>query len=233
MKLPKIIIFDVGGTLIKGTWQDSILGYTYLYDEVLDVKESLYDYLDFVKGMFYIIKERDTCDLEFNFKSFFNYLKDLYGLKTNKSFEEIEYTFARKFYSPMLNDNVIELLEYLKNKNIPLYVLSNSMYSTNCVEKELEEFGIRKYFLQVISSGDHLVRKPSPELFKLYLKKFEMMGINVSDVCYIGNDPYFDITTPVKLGMKAVHISDKDVKHDGYLEISNYLNLIKEFDKDE
>ena len=70
MKLPKIIIFDVGGTLIKGTWQDSILGYTYLYDEVLDVKESLYDYLDFVKGMFYIIKERDTCDLEFNFKSF-------------------------------------------------------------------------------------------------------------------------------------------------------------------
>lgn len=233
MKLPKIIIFDVGGTLIKGTWQDSILGYTYLYDEVLDVKESLYDYLDFVKGMFYIIKERDTCDLEFNFKSFFNYLKDLYGLKTNKSFEEIEYTFARKFYSPMLNDNVIELLEYLNNKKIPLYVLSNSMYSTNCVEKELEEVGIRKYFLQVISSGDHLVRKPSPELFKLYLKKFEMMGINVSDVCYIGNDPYFDITTPVKLGMKAVHISNKDVKHDGYLEISNYLKLIEEFDKDE
>lgn len=233
MKLPKIIIFDVGGTLIKGTWQDSILGYTYLYDEVLDVKESLYDYLDFVKGMFYIIKERDTCDLEFNFKSFFNYLKDLYGLKTNKSFEEIEYTFARKFYSPMLNDNVIELLEYLTNKKIPLYVLSNSMYSTNCVEKELEEVGIRKYFLQVISSGDHLVRKPSKEFFKLYLKKFDMMGYKVTDVCYIGNDPYFDITTPVKLGMKAVHISDKDVKHDGYLEISNYLKLIEEFDKDE
>ncbi|MBE6131408.1 MAG: HAD family hydrolase [Erysipelotrichaceae bacterium] len=233
MKLPKIIIFDVGGTLIKGTWQDSILGYTYLYDEVLDVKESLYDYLDFVKGMFYIIKKRDTCDLEFNFKSFFNYLKDLYGLKTNKSFEEIEYTFARKFYSPMLNDNVIELLEYLNNKKISLYVLSNSMYSTNCVEKELEEVGIRKYFLQVISSGDHLVRKPSPELFKLYLKKFDMMGYKVTDVCYIGNDAYFDITTPVKLGMKAVHISNKDVKHDGYLEISNYLKLIEEFDKDE
>lgn len=233
MKLPKIIIFDVGGTIIKGTWKDSILGYTYLYEEVLDVKESLNDYLEFVKGMFYIIKQRDTCDMEFNFRSFFNYLKDLYRLKTNKSFEEIEFKFARTFYSPSLNDNVIELLEYLKNKNIPMYVLSNSMYSTSCVESELEEFGIRKYFKQVISSGDHLVRKPSPELFKLYLKKFDMKGYKVSDICYIGNDPYFDIVTPVSLGMKAIHISDKDIKHDGYLEISNYLNLIEEFDKDE
>ena len=233
MKLPKIIIFDVGGTLIKGTWKDSILGYTYLYDEVLDVKESLDDYLEFVKGMFYIIKQRDICDMEFNFRSFFNYLKDLYGLKTNESYEEIEYKFARTFYSPMLNDNVLELLEYLKSKHVPLYVLSNSMYSTACVEKELEEFGIRKYFLQVISSGDHLVRKPSKELFKLYLKKFDLMGYKVTDICYIGIDPYFDITTPIKLGMKAVHISDKDVYHKNHLEISNYLKLIEEFDKDE
>ena len=77
MKLPKIIIFDVGGTLIKGTWDDSILGYIYLYEEVLDVKESLDEYLDFVKGMFYIIKQRETCDLEFSLRSFFKSLKDL------------------------------------------------------------------------------------------------------------------------------------------------------------
>ena len=233
MKLPKIIIFDVGGTLIKGTWNDSILGYIYLYEEVLDVKEPLDEYLDFVKGMFYIIKQRESCDLEFSFRSFFNYLKDLYGLKTDKSYEEIEYSFARKFYFPKLNDYVVEILEYLKNKNIPMYVLSNSMYSTNCVESELEEFGIRKYFKQVISSGDHLVRKPSPELFKLYLKKFDIMGYKSSDVCYVGNDHYFDITTPVKLGMKAIHISDKDILHDQYLEVSSYLKLIEEFDKNE
>ena len=44
MELPKIIIFDVGGTLLKGDFDDSILGYTYLYEEVLDVKETLNDY---------------------------------------------------------------------------------------------------------------------------------------------------------------------------------------------
>lgn len=233
MKLPRIIIFDVGGTLINGPWKDSILGYTYLYEEVLDVKESLDDYLDFVKGMFYIIKQRETCDMEFNFRSFFNYLKAIYGLKTELSYEEIEYRFARKFYQPVLNDNVIDILEYLKVKNIPLYVLSNSMYSTKYVENELKEVGIIDYFKQVISSGDHLVRKPSPELFKLYLKKFDMMGYNNEDICYIGNDPYFDVATPIKLGMKCIHFSDKDVKHVEYLEVSSYLKLIEEFEKDE
>lgn len=231
MKLPKIVIFDVGGTLLKGTWDDSLLGYIYLYEEVLDVKESLDDYLEFVKGMFYIIKQRETCDLEFNFRSFFNYLKAVYGLKTNTSYEEIEYLFSRKFYTPKLNLHVIEILEFFKSKNIPLYVLSNSMYSTELVSRELEEFNLKHYFKQIISSGDHLVRKPSKELFKLYLKKFDMIGVSASDVCYIGNDPYFDIETPVKLGMQAIHLGDQDVNHGTYLEISSYLKLIEEFKK--
>ena len=69
MKLPKVIIFDVGGTLIKGTWGDSILGYKYLYDEILDVKESMDDYLEFVSRLLPVIKLRETCDLEFSFQS--------------------------------------------------------------------------------------------------------------------------------------------------------------------
>ena len=105
------------------------------------------------------------------------------------------------------------------------------MYSTLYIEKELEEVGIKKYFKQIISSGDHLVRKPSCELFKLYLKKFAIMGIDESDICYIGNDYYFDIATPIKLGMMCVHLNSELIRHDDYLEINNYLQLIEEFDK--
>ena len=112
-----------------------------------------------------------------------------------------------------------------------LYVLSNSMYSTNLIEKELEEVGIKDYFIQIISSGDHLVRKPSSDLFKLYLKKFSMMGYKYSEICYIGNDYYYDIETPVKLGMMSVHLSDKFMVHKNYLEVDSYLKLIEEFKK--
>ena len=233
MKLPKIMIFDVGDTLICGKWEDQLNGYIYLYEEVLDVKESVEDYLDFIKGMLPIIKERDKVSLEFNFRSFFNYLKDLYGLKTNKTFEEIELAFSYKLFIPKLKSNIVELLEYLNNKGVILNVLSNSMFSSSCLNSLLENLGIRKYFKYLISSGDHLVRKPSEHLFNLYIKKYQMLGYKISDICYIGNDFYYDIVTPAKLGMMSILISDKDIKHSDYLEVSSYVKLKNEFDKNE
>ncbi len=233
MELPKIVIFDVGGTLLDGNWYDAINGYIYLYENVLDVKEPFEDYLSFIKDMLLIINERESVSLEFNFESLFNYLRDLYGLKTNKSFYEIEVEFSYKIFKPSLKNNIVLLLDYLKNKNVIMCVLSNSMFSSNCLNVLLRNLGIDKYFTQLISSGDHLVRKPSDRLFNIYLKKYQMMGYNVFDICYIGNDYKYDVITPVKLGMKSVLIGDKDYYHNGYLEVSNYLKLIEEFDKNE
>ena len=51
-------------------------------------------------------------------KAAVHYLKDLYGLKTNKTFEEIELEFSYKLFVPQLKSNVVELLEYLKNKGV-------------------------------------------------------------------------------------------------------------------
>ena len=45
MKLPKIIIFDVGGTIVSGKWQSFMKGYEYLYNEVLNVKETYEEYI--------------------------------------------------------------------------------------------------------------------------------------------------------------------------------------------
>ena len=233
MKLPKIIIFDVGGTIVSGKWQSFMKGYEYLYNEVLNVKETYEEYIEFVSNFFDIINQRDKCDLEFNFISLLNYLVDLYGLKIDLDLYEIEYNFYKSYYEAALMPNIVLVLDYLKDKNIPLYVLSNSMYSTNAVKKELSDVGVLGYFEQVISSGDHVVRKPSSLLFKLYLKKFDMMGISKEEVCYIGNDLYFDINTPVSLNMQAILISDKYCKHEKYLEIDSYKTLLKEFKENE
>ena len=57
------------------------------------------------------------------------------------------------------------------------------------------------------------------------------MGYEYSEICYIGNDYYYDIETPVKLGMMSVHLSDKFMVHKNYLEVDSYLKLIEEFKK--
>ena len=232
MKLPKIIIFDVGGTLIEGEgWDNYQIGYKYLYEEVFDVKESFEEFMHFVGLVRPMIKKREKTQFEFSFQSFFNYLKVAYGLKTTKSYYEIEIEFIAKFYTSKPVLHVKELLDFLTSKGVLLYVLSNSMYSTNQIIDELKRNNLDEYFLEIVSTGDHLLRKPSLELFKMYLKKCHIMGYKTSEVCYIGNMYHYDIASPVRLGMKAVHKGKEFKKHTGYVEINDYLELIKMWSK--
>lgn len=228
MKLPKIIIFDVGGTLTEAKEYTNIEnGYRYLYDEVLDVKESFFDFMQFVKTIRPYIKKREETHLEFSFMSFFNYLSVVYGLKTDLSYYEIEQNFVSKYYKTSLVEGSKDLLDFLKSKDIKLYVLSNSMYSTAGIIYELKINGIDKYFEQVVSSGDHLLRKPSLDLFKMYLKKFSIMGYKKSEICYIGNMYDYDVVSPVKLGMKVIHKGENNIDHNDYVEVNDYHKLIE------
>ncbi len=233
MKLPKVVIFDVGGTLITGELFESVNnGYKYLYDEVLDVKESYQDYMNFVSEVVQVIKEREKVSMEFSFHSLFNYLVLTYGLKTALDYECIERQFLSKFYTYKRIDYVKELLEYLREKNVKLAVFSNSMYSTAEIKYELKSVGILEYFDTISSSADHLVRKPSDKVFKLYIKKYGLMGYNSDEVCYIGNMFKYDIEPVLPLNMISIHKGDKFCYHADYLEVSSYLELIEEFKKD-
>lgn len=232
MKLPKIVIFDVGGTLTETSEYTNIEnGYQYLYDEVLDVKESFSSFMQLVRTIRPYIKKREESLVEFSFKSFFNYLSVVYGLKTNIPYEEIEINFVLKYYHTKRVSGVVELLEFLKSKGVLMYVLSNSMYSTAGIIHELKINGIDTYFEQVVSSGDHLLRKPSLDLFKMYLKKFSIMGCKKSEICYIGNMYEYDVVTPVKLGMKVIHKGENNIVHNDYVEVNDYHKLIEMWNK--
>lgn len=234
MKLPKIIVFDVGGTLIDSNYKNSVeVGYKYLYDKVFDVKEPYNEYLMFIKSLESIIAEREKGSLEFSFRSMFNYLCLIYGLKTCLSYEEIEDHFINQFYYYEKIEDVIELLEYLKQQGVRLAVFSNSMFSSHRIKRELAEVGILSYFESVISSADYLVRKPSTYVFKLYLKKYGILGYQSDEIAYIGNSYHFDIEPAIPLKMVLIHKGNVFKYHKHYLEISNYRQLIEEFRKDE
>lgn len=234
MKLPKIMIFDVGGTLINGSRFENVdLGYKYLYDEVLDVKESYQDYTNFINELIKIIPEREKGSLEFSFRSLFNYLSLVYGLKTHLGYEQIEEMFISKFYQYEMIDHVKTLLDYLKKQGVRMAVFSNSMYSSCQIKRELASVGILTYFESVVSSADYLVRKPSRHVFTLYLKKYGIMGYKSDAIGYIGNMFKYDIEPVLPLKMVSILKSDHFEQHNDYLEISNYLELIEEFKRDE
>lgn len=222
----KLIIFDVGGTIIENDDFDFIRGVKYLYDEVLDVKDSYEDYLKHVDELKTVFEYRFDTKLELSFDSYLNYLILRYGKKKDISNSEIELKYYECIFDKRLVDGVVDILDYLKETGYPLQVFSNSMFSTNAVKNELKSAGIDHYFDNIVSSGDHLFRKPSEYIFDAYLKRY---NLKPEEAMYIGNDYNFDIVSPVKLGMKCALRGEKMQMHDGYLEFDTYKNLIKWF----
>lgn len=86
---------------------------------------------------------------------------------------------------------LVDLLEKLKQKNLPMAVVSSSF--PEIIELILEKTGIRKYFQVVVSSQEAGKSKPEPDVFFLAAKR---MGINPED-CLVVEDS--------SNGIKAVH----------------------------
>lgn len=232
-KLPKAFIFDCGDTLFNVLNFDFTKFFDYLYDNIIDkskvTKEEFLKFNDECKYAFF-----ERTNIEILFEIYFNYITFAFGNLSNKDIETIESEAAKLVYQTKPVKDVTLFLDYLKNKNIPMYVFSNSFLSTREVKKELQDNNLDHYFIDIISSGDHFLRKPAKEIFTMYLQKLKRDGI-MDSVCYIGNSYKYDIETPVKIGMYSIllneNLEEDYISHDDYLEVKSYkvlIGLIKE-----
>lgn len=82
-----------------------------------------------------------------------------------------------------------EALEAIRNKNIPMGIISN-IISRGQVAYSLESYGLTSFFNPVILSALYGKRKPHPGIFQ---HACEQAGVDVGDVMYVGNSPSKDI----------------------------------------
>lgn len=92
--------------------------------------------------------------------------------KSNIGFEEMS-----------LETNLLEGLEMVKAKRIPMAVLTNRGKSLPTL---LKYFNIESYFQMLVTANDVTYPKPSPEGLMKICSVFE---VSVSDVIYIGDSP--------------------------------------------
>ncbi len=96
-------------------------------------------------------------------------------------------------------EGTIKLLQMLKEKNIPLYGLSNWSAETFAVVRH--EFEFLNLFDEIIISGEVKLIKPEPEIFELCLQK---IGKPASQCLFI-DDSEPNIITARKMGFDTVH----------------------------
>lgn len=93
---------------------------------------------------------------------------------------------------------VVALLEQIKNNNTKIGLVTSK--TTTAGERNLEFFGIKRFFDHLIYFEDVDKHKPNPDP---YQKMIKLMGLDPSEIVSIGDSP-FDILGSKRAGLTTV-----------------------------
>jgi putative hydrolase of the HAD superfamily len=118
----------------------------------------------------------------------------------------------------VLEENVIETLEYLKGKyKLGMVTNGSPVFQGN----KIASSGLAKYFDDIIISGNVGIHKPDKEIFLLSCAH---LGVLLQEAVYVGDQMYNDIGGAENAGMTAV-LYTKHVNALYKNTISNLLEL--------
>ncbi|MBD3156099.1 MAG: HAD-IA family hydrolase [Candidatus Aenigmarchaeota archaeon] len=138
--------------------------------------------------------------------SFYDYIRVLIeerGLPEGTS-DKIKSLWERAKKNIELYPKTIETLEKL-SKKYKLVLLSNTAEEEGL--EAIMEFELRKYFDEIIISGNVGLAKPDPRIFKLVLSKME---VKPEEVLVIGDSLEMDIIPARTLGMEGILVDVKE-----------------------
>lgn len=208
MKIPKMILFDYGQTLIaeqkfdgiKGT--EAVLKYAtknkyHLSAEQVQEKASE---INKELGRF-DPQKRHLVHIEVPNTMFTPYLYESQGIEISLSNEEIDTIFWNAAAPGEATEGMREFLEYLKNSGIRTAVISNIAYAATVVTERINRLLPENAFEFIITSSNYMFRKPDRRIFDLALEKAELAA---EDVWYIGDQYECDIKGALHAGLFPV-----------------------------
>ena len=95
-----------------------------------------------------------------------------------------------------------EILDYLKNKNYQLHLITNGFEKTQW--SKLKNSGLDKYFTHVITSEGSNSLKPKKEIFEFAINK---AGANIKQSIMIGDNLDADIQGAMNAGMDTIFVN--------------------------
>ena len=100
----------------------------------------------------------------------------------------------------------IEILEYLKQKEYKMHLITNGFESVQF--KKIKNSGLADYFIEVITSEASNSLKPQKEIFEYALKKAKA---SVNESIMIGDNESADIQGGINIGMDTIFVNHVQV----------------------
>ena len=205
MKMPKMVLFDYGQTLIaeqkfdgvKGT--EAVLQYAtrnkyHLSAEQVQAKATE---INQELGRF-DPKKRHLFQIEIPNTMFTPYLYESQGIEIALSNAEIDTVFWNAAAPGTPTEGIKDFLDYLKNKGIRTGVISNISYNPSVVAERINRLLPDNTFEFIITSSNFLFRKPNKRIFDLALEKAQLRP---DEVWYIGDQYECDVKGSLNAGM--------------------------------
>lgn len=222
----KTIIFDMGETLVHNIGMDFTKSLEYLFESSkhCNVKKDV-----FIENGMKILNDifNERKELEFKMIEYIKLLIDFYELVYDKTIEELEEDFAFKSCKIEFVENSLQILQYFKNKNYQLILLSNTSFSRNVVVKMLDK--MVDFFEHIIVSSETVFRKPNKYIFELGIK---FSKNSIENIYYIGNDYYYDVFGSSNSNINSIWFNEKKLEKNNkynvkkYIEIRDFVELI-------
>ena len=173
----------------------------------------------FIDSFIYHLYDFEEEYLQYDIKKLSKYLSEKMGFDVSEEFIE-NWIEANTTCTDVLYDEVVDLLDYLKDKKYSLVVLTNWFYKTQSAR--LSNKDILKYFDKVFTG--EIYTKPNKES---YLNAIE--GFEPNECVMIGDNIKKDVLMPQSLGITSYYYNPNNKEYDKKLVKSiNSLERIKE-----
>ncbi|MBQ7920195.1 MAG: HAD-IIIA family hydrolase [Lachnospiraceae bacterium] len=197
MKIPKMILFDYGQTLLDEERFDGVKGteavlkyatknkYNLTAQQVQEAANEINNEL----GR-YNPKTRHLYQVEVPNSMFCPYLYESQGIELSLKQTEIDRVFWDASSPGKPTEGIEEFLEFLKEKGIRTGVISNITYAGEVVAERINRELPKNNFEFIIATSEYLFRKPNKRIFELALEKADL---SADEVWYIGDNYNCDV----------------------------------------
>ncbi len=233
MKLPKMILFDYGQTLVNERKFDGIKGTAAVLEHAVQNKynrtaEEVQEEANAINkelGRF-DPEKRHLFQVEVPNHMFTAYLYESMGIELDISGKEVDRVFWDAAAPGVATEGIHQFLSFLRERGIRTGVISNIAYCGEAVEERITSILPEHEFEFILATSEYLFRKPNRRIFELALEK---AGLGPEDVWYIGDQYECDVVGATGAGIFPVwYIGAIDLPYhekEGVLTVDSWYEL--------